>query len=266
VNTTSRDTRVERRESWLEIAIDRPEKLNALREQTAEEILAALADAEADRAIRAVIVSGGAKAFCTGIDTSEFVVGPDEKFDFYRARKRWRKAPTLFKTFAEFTKPIVCAVEGYALGGGFEFALAADLVVAGADAQFGLPEAKLGMMPGGGGTQTLTRLVGKPLTKELIWTGRRLRADEALALRIVNHVVPAGTALDKARELAAAIAQNAPLAVMMSKAAIERGADMSLANGWAYEGDASFLLYFSEDRGEGLAAFREKRAPAFEGR
>lgn len=265
MNTTTEDVIVQRRERWLEIQIDRPEKMNALRERTAEEMLDVLAEAEGDRDIAAVIISGTEKAFCTGIDTSEFSIGDGELFDFYRRRRRLRKTGQLFRTLPEYTKPVICAIEGYALGGGFELALCADLIIAGAEAKFGLPEAKLGLMPGGGGTQTLARLVGKSLAKELIWTGRRLGAADALGYRIVNHVVPKGEALAKSRELAQTIGAAAPLSVMMTKAAIERGADMSLANGMAYESDASFLLYFSEDRDEGLAAFREKRTPTFRG-
>lgn len=267
MNTDSgRDTVVTWNPPWVEILLDRPEKMNALRTQTADEILAALAEAEQRSDVAAVIVASSGKAFCTGIDAAEFESANDAKFDFYRRRRRAWKIPQMMKSFAEFTKPIICAVEGYALGGGFELALAADLLVAAAEAQFGFPESRLGMMPGGGGTQTLTRIVGKPIAKELIWTGRRVGADEAAALRIANARVPHGQALAKAREYAAAIAKQAPLAIMMSKAAIERGADMSLANGWAYEGETSFMLYFSEDRDEGLAAFREKRQPEFRGR
>jgi enoyl-CoA hydratase/carnithine racemase len=266
VTPTTQDVVVSRGERWIEIRIDRPEKMNALREQTAHEILETLAEAEDDRDVAAVILHGSERAFCTGIDTSEFAIGPGEMFDFYRKRRRSRKTGRLFRTLPDYTKPVICVVEGYALGGGFELALCADLIVAGEKASFGLPEAKLGMMPGGGGTQTLARLVGKPLAKELIWTGRRLSAQDALGYRIVNHVTPSGEALAKARELAAAIGAAAPISVMMSKAAIERGADMSLANGMAYEGDASFLLYLTDDRGEGLTAFREKRAPSFNGR
>jgi Enoyl-CoA hydratase/carnithine racemase len=120
-------------------------------------------------------------------------------------------------------------------------------------------------MPGAGGTQTLPRLIGKALAKELIWTGRRVTADEALAMRMVNHVVDAGSALEKARDLAKAIARNAPVAIMQSKAVIERGTDLSLADGMAMEADAAFMLYFSEDRREGLNAFREKRSAHFRG-
>jgi enoyl-CoA hydratase/carnithine racemase len=259
------DIIVERVENWLEIGINRPEKMNALRERTAEEILHALEAAEHDRDIGAVIFSGTAKAFCTGIDTSEFQLKPNEYFDFFRKRKRNRKVNQLFREVSQFTKPVLSAVEGLALGGGFELALVGDLIVAGVDAQFGLPEIRLGLMPGGGGTQTLARLVGPSITKELIWTGRRVRVPEAHALHIVNHAADAGQAVGRARELAREICANAPISVMLTKSAIDRGVDVPLAEGMALEGDVSFMLYFSSDRNEGLQALRDKRKPNFKG-
>lgn len=259
------DITVEQLEHWLEIGINRPEKMNALRERTAEEILHALEHAEHDRQIRAVIFTGSAKAFCTGIDTSEFQLNENEYFDFLRKRRRNRKVNLLFRDVSQYTKPVISVVEGLALGGGFELALVGDLIVAGAEAQFGLPEARLGLMPGGGGTQTLARLVGPSIAKELMWTGRRIRAEEALALRIVNHVADAGGALERARTLARDIAANAPVSVMLTKSSIDRGLDVPLAEGMAMENDVSFMLYFSADRNEGLQALREKRKPNFKG-
>lgn len=260
-----KDIIVERVEGWVEITINRPEKLNSLRDTTAEEIMAVMADAEADRDVRAVILKGNDKAFCTGIDTSEFTIKPNEYFDFYRKRKRTRKVNVLFKDVSNFTKPVITAVEGFCLGGGLELALVGDIIIAGANAKFGLPEIRLGMMPGGGGTQTLTRRIGPSLTKELIWTGRRFTPEEAKEYRVVNHVVAAGEALNKAREIARTIAGNAPLPVMMTKGVIDHGMDMSLADGMNAEADVSFMLYFSEDRNEGLTAFKEKRTPGFKG-
>lgn len=259
------DIIVERADGWAEITINRPEKLNSLREQTAAEILDALASVEADRDIRAVILKGSDKAFCTGIDTSEFQLKSNEYFDFYRKRRRSRKVNQLFRDLPSFSKPVISVVEGYALGGGLELALVGDLIVAGANAKFGLPEIRLGLMPGGGGTQTLVRLAGAAVAKELIWSGRRISAEEAKAHRIVNHVTEAGAALRKAQDIAREFAANAPLPIMLTKSVIDRGMDMSLAEGMAAEGDVSFMLYFTQDREEGLSAFREKRAPLFKG-
>lgn len=259
------DIIVERVEGWLEITINRPEKLNSLRETTATEILAAMAEVEHDRAIGAVVLKGSGKAFCTGIDTSEFEIKSNEFFDFFRKRKRARKVNQLFRELPNYTKPVISAIEGFALGGGLELALVGDMIVAGADAKFGLPEIKLGLMPGGGGTQTLPRTIGSALAKELMWTGRRITATEAKEYRLVNHVTEAGQALEKAREIARSICANAPLSVMFTKGVINSGMDMPLAEGMAAEGDVSFMLYFTSDRTEGLTAFREKRSPNFRG-
>jgi enoyl-CoA hydratase/carnithine racemase len=249
----------------LEITLNRPEKLNAIREQTAAEIMHAMDEVEADRAIVGVILQGSEKAFCTGTDTSGFQYSPGSLFDVYRARKRTRKTGMMQRFVLGYTKPVITAIEGYALGGGLELAMIGDIIVCGEGAKLGLPEARIGIMPGAGGTQTLTRLVGKPLAKEMMWTGRRLSAAEAREFRLVNHVTPKGQALAKAREIIAEIGKSAPLSVMLIKQAVDRGVDMSLADGIATEGDISYLLTFAEDREEGLKAFREKRPPKFRG-
>jgi enoyl-CoA hydratase/carnithine racemase len=262
---TYQDIIVEQVEGWIEITLNRPEKLNSLRETTASEILDVLSQVESRREVAAVILKGNEKAFCTGVDTSEFSIGDNEYFDFYRKRKRSRKVNQLFRDLPGFSKPIICAIEGFTLGGGLELALVCDMIVAGANAKFALPEIRLGLMPGGGGTQTLTRVIGPALAKELMWTGRRISATEAREYRLVNHVTEPGTAIDKARELARTISGNAPLSVMFTKAVIDRGMDLPLSEGMAAEADASFMLYFTEDRNEGLTAFREKRPPQFRG-
>lgn len=259
------DIIVEQVENWIEIQINRPEKLNSLRETTAAEILEAMAAAEHDRDIRAVILKGSEKAFCTGIDTSEFTIADNGYFDFYRMRRRSRNVNRLFRELPDYTKPVITVIEGFALGGGLELALVGDIIIAGEKARLGLPEVRLGLMPGGGGTQTLPRLIGRPLAKELMWTGRRITATEARDMRLINHVTPVGEALEKGREIARTIAGNAPLSIMLTKGVIDRGVDMSQADGFAAEGDASFMLYFTRDRQEGLSAFREKREPEFKG-
>jgi enoyl-CoA hydratase/carnithine racemase len=260
------DITIERQPQWLEITINRPDKLNAIREQTAVEILGQIEQAEADRTCHAILLRGQDKAFCTGVDTSEQKLNPDEVYELWRRRKRNRKVNQMFRALPEVTKPVIAVVEGYALGGGFELALLCDFIIAAEGAQFGLPESRLGLMPGGAGTQTLPRLVGKPLAKELMWTGRRLSAQEALARGIVNHVAEKGKAIDSAREVATAIAAQAPLSLMFSKQAIERGFDASLSEGMNIEADAFFALAFSTDKEEGLAAFKDKRAASFSGR
>ncbi len=259
------DIIVEQTENALEITLNRPDKLNAMREQTAVEIMDALDKAELDRKVVAIILRGSERAFCTGVDTSEFKEKPEERFDVYRARKRVRKMGAMMRFVSNYTKPVISAIEGLALGGGLELAMFGDFIVCGEGAELGLPESRLGLMPGGGGTQNLPRLIGAPLAKELMWTGRRIPAAEAKQYRLCNHVVPKGQALEKAREIVAQIAKNSQLSVMMIKQAVNRGLDMSLANGVLTEADIYYMLTFSEDRQEGLAAFREKRKANFKG-
>jgi enoyl-CoA hydratase/carnithine racemase len=236
-----------------------------IREQTAIEILDVMTEVEADRALRGLIITGSDKAFCSGVDTSEQKNEPDEAFELWRRRTRSRKVSQFFRALPDFTKPVIAAVEGFALGGGFEIALLCDFIVASETAQFGLPEAKLGLMPGGAGTQTLPRLLGKPLAKELIWTGRRVKAPRGAPASDRQPRRARGQAVEEAREILKAIGEQGPLSVMFTKSAIERGYDASLSEGMSVEADAFFALSFSQDRNEGLAAFREKRAPNFKG-
>ena len=256
---------VKRRQGALEIQFNRPEKLNAISLDMAREITDALLAAETDRKVVGIILHGNERAFCAGADLGRMGSDPSERYDNYRARFNVAPNRRMFQTMCFFTKPIISAVEGYCLGGGLEIALWGDIIVAGAAAQLGLPETRHSLIPGGGGTQNLTRLIGPALAKELIWTARRISAAEAKELRIVNHAVAKGKALTKAREIMAAIAQNGPLGIMMSKQAINRGMDMSRYNGFLQEGDLAHMLVFSEDRAEGLRAFAERRKPNFKG-
>lgn len=251
---------------WLEVGLNRPDKRNALREQTAAEILRVLEAAESCPAVRAVVLHGSRDFFCAGVDTGAFAMPEGGPYEQWRLRRTSRQISRLFRTLPEFTKPILVAVEGFALGGGFELALMCDIVVAARTAQFGLTEVKLGMLPGGGGTQTLARAIGRARAKQLIWTGRRISGEQAAEFGLVTELAEPGGALDAARSLAAEICSQAPLPVMFAKALIDQGVDMTLRQGWAQEGDLAFALSFSEDRSEGLAAFREKRNPVFKGR
>ena len=257
---------VKRRKGALEIQLNRPEKLNAISVEMSEELMDALISNELDRRITAIILHGNPRAFCAGADLGRMGSGPDERYDNYRARFAVAPNRQFYRTLCFYTKPVISAVEGYCLGGGFEMAMWGDFIVAGEAAQFGLPEVRHSLIPGGGGTQNLPRLIGPALAKELIWTARRIGAAEAKEYRIVNHVVPQGKALAKAREIVAAIALNGPLGIMMSKQAINRGADMSRFNGFMQEGDLAHMLTFSEDRAEGLKAFAERRKANFKGR
>jgi enoyl-CoA hydratase/carnithine racemase len=251
---------------WLEVGIARPEKRNALREQTAEELLATLESAETDPEVRVVLIHGAPPVFCAGVDTGSFAPPAGGPFEQWRQRRSTRKISRLYRSLPEFTKPCIAVVDGYALGGGFELALMCDLIVASSAAEFGLTEVRLGMLPGGGGTQTLARIVGRAAAKKMIWTGERISGERAAELGIVTVLSEPGAALDDARKLAAQIAANAPLPIMFAKTLIDQGVDMTARQGLMQEGDLSFALSFSQDRQEGLAAFKEKRKAVFSGK
>jgi enoyl-CoA hydratase/carnithine racemase len=254
-----------KRKGALEITFNRADKLNAINEAMAGEIVEAMAAVENDRKILCVILQGDERAFCAGADLSGFSDRPQDRYDNYRARYNTRKNRLLYRYVQGYTKPVISAVEGYCLGGGFELAMFGDIIVAGEAAQFGLPEGRHSLIPGAGGTQNLPRIIGAALAKELIWTARRIGAEEALGLRIVNHVTPKGKAVAKAREIVAQMSKIGPLSIMMSKQAIDRGLDMTLSQGFQQEADISYLLTWSEDRAEGLKAFAERRTAKFKG-
>src|SRR3981189_3541282 len=161
------DIKVERQDGWIEVTIHRPSKLNAIREQTAVEILDVMTEVENTRDISGLVIPGSDKGFCPGVDTSEQKNEPEEAFELWRRRKRSRKVNQFFRALPEFTKPVIAAVEGYALGGGFEIALLWVLILPAETRKLALREAKPGLMPGGAGTQPLARIIGKPLAKEL---------------------------------------------------------------------------------------------------
>lgn len=254
-----------KRKGALEITFNRPDKLNALNEPMCGEIMDAMASVENDRKILCVILQGDQRAFCAGADLSGFSDKPEERYDNYRERYHARKNRQLFPYVQGYTKPVISVVEGYALGGGFELAMFGDFIIAGEGAQFGLPEGRHSLIPGAGGTQNLPRAIGAPLAKELIWTARRLGAEEALGLRVVNHVTPKGKALAKAREIVEQMAKIGPLSIMMTKQSIDRGLDMTIQQGFQQEADLAYLLTWSDDRKEGLTAFAERRPAKFKG-
>jgi enoyl-CoA hydratase/carnithine racemase len=233
--------------------------LGALHRALDELVLAAQpADPSAPRAL--VLAGEGTRAFSTGMDLKERA-----GFDDDQLRAQRREIVRLITRLHELPLPTVAAVEGFALAGGFELALACDLIVASREAVFGLPEVRVGIFPGGGSTQTLTWLVGPARARDVILTGRRLSADEAERWGIVARVVEPGTAVDAAVELAAGIAEGAPIGIRQAKAAI-RGAHRSLAEGLAAENALYEEVLVSADRREGFRAFAEKRSPRFEGR
>lgn len=247
------------------ITLNRPDKLNAINEAMAGQLMEALDAAEGDRDVLAVILQGNEKAFCAGADLSGFSDAPENRYDNYRARYNQRKTRTMFRHLHTYTKPVIAAVEGFCLGGGLELALFGDIIVAGEAAQFAFPEARHSLIPGAGGTQNFPRRVGPSLAKELMWTCRRFGAAEAKELRLANHVAPKGQALEKAKAIVAEMEGSGPLAIMMIKQAVNRGAETPVALGFHQESDLAQLLAFSEDRQEGVKAFAEKRKPKFKG-
>jgi enoyl-CoA hydratase len=244
------------------ITLNRPDVHNAMNETMRRELTGVFERLATDDAVRVVVVTGaGERAFSAGADIREFVA-PQAPVQFRDSRRRvdFRQA------MDRCPQPILAAVNGFALGGGLELALACDIRVAAATATLGLTEINLAIIPGGGGTQRLPRLLGRGKALELILTGARIPADEALRIGLVERVVPAGEALAATRELAHTIAAKAPVALRYAKEAVVKGLELPLADGLRLEGDLSTLLRTTEDRLEGARAFLEKRPPRWAGR
>ena len=244
------------------VTLNRPDLMNAMNTAMGEDLLVCFGALHGDADVRAVIFTGaGDRAFCAGGDLKE-------RNDMTDAA--WRAQHVIFEqaAFAVLAcpVPVIAAVEGFALAGGCELALLSDFIVAGETAVFGLPETTLGIFPGIGGTQLLPRVLGAPLAKELIFTGRRMKVDEAKTAGLVNHVVPAGQARTKAMEIARAVAANGPVAVRQAKKAIMAGLDRDLESAINLAIEAYNVTVETEDRLEGVRAFNEKRKPEFRGR
>ena len=245
-----------------ELVLDRPEAMNAISTAMAQAIAAATRDLAAADEVRAVVVSSSReRAFCVGADLKERSSLTDEQL---RAQRPLARAA--YGGVLALPMPAVAAVDGFALGGGLEIALSCDLVVAGAGATVALPEVSVGVIPGGGGTQLLTRRVGWSRAAGLVFTARRVGAAEAHALGVVDEVVDAGTARRRALEIAATIAGHSPVGVRNAKRAMRLGYDTDLASGLAIEDECWAATAFSADRAEGVAAFTEKRRPVWPGR
>jgi enoyl-CoA hydratase len=239
--------------------LNRPERLNALSGPLMTELVAALRELDDDGDVRCIVLAGSERAFAAGADIGE--LASSSPIDLYASRRvdRWDELRAV-------RTPLVAAVSGFCLGGGCELAMACDVVVASETAQFGQPETALGLLPGAGGTQRLTHAVGKALAMDVILSGRRLSAQEALAAGLVARVVPAETWLEDAKSVAAEIAAKGPVANRLAKEAVNRAHEGPLSLGLDYERRLLALALASEDAKEGLAAFLEKRPPRFEGR
>src|SRR5438552_4854318 len=239
------------------VTLNRPEQMNAMNTAMGEDLLACFDGLQHDPNVRVVVFTGaGDRAFCAGGDLKERNAMTDEA---------WRAQHVIFEQAAsrilKTPVPVIAAVEGLAVAGGCELAALADFIVASGTAVFGVPETTLGIFPGIGGTQLLPRIVGAPLAKELIFTGRRMKADEAKTAGLINHLVPAGQAKAKATEIAAAIARNGPIAVRQAKKAIAYGAETDLETAMILAIEAYNATVVTEDRLEGGRAFTEKRKP-----
>ena len=246
----------EKEENISVITFNRPEAMNALNNQTRAEFASAIDEVAADDEIKVLILTGNGKAFVAGSDIKEF-----NKTTPYAAHNIMR----LGEMVEKLEKPVIAAVNGFCLGGGCEIAMGCDIIIASEKAKFGQTEINIGIIPGGGGTQRLPRLIGACRAKELIFTGDIIRAEEADRLGLVNRVVPMDELMPAAKELAKKIAVKSAAALKLAKTAINRGMQTSLESGLKYEYELYSLSISLEDKQEGVSAFLEKRAPKFVG-
>jgi enoyl-CoA hydratase len=241
------------------VTLDRPRVLNALSPALIAELSDALDRFDADPDVRAVVLTGGPRVFAAGADIGDMSErSPVEQLQRDQTG-RWARV-------AAFSKPLIAAVNGYALGGGCELALMCDLIVAGDSARFGQPEINLGIIAGAGGTQRWPRTVGKYVAMEVNLGGAPITAQRAYQLGLVNKVVPAEVTVDVARELAARLAEKAPVALRLAKEAVNQALELPLAEGLAVERKNFYFLFATEDQKEGMRAFLEKRKAQFKGR
>ena len=240
------------------IELNRPEKRNALNNATLKELAGHLQQLDADSSVKAVVITGNPQCFAAGADLNELA-----QLDVVSIQQDQR--PLLWKGIDEFSKPLIMAVNGYALGAGFELALHGDMIITGENAQFALPEIGLGMLPGAGGTQRLARLVGQQLAMRWAMTGEMVSATTALQHGISSQVCPSGLTVQYALELATKIAAQAPLAIRAIKQSLKSIHEVTLSQGLKLERQHFVWLAATQDRREGIQAFLEKRQPAFRG-
>jgi enoyl-CoA hydratase len=243
------------------LTVNRPDKLNALNQQVRDEMLALLEAIETDDSVGVVVITGaGEKSFIAGADIGEFE--GRSPFD----QREAMRSPRVFDLMAGFPKPVVAMINGFCLGGGCELAASCDLRVASDRARFGQPEIKLGLIPGGGGTQRLPRLIGTGQTMRLVLSGEMIDAAEAARIGLVEMVVPHDELRERTLELASAIAARSPLTLRVAKEAVRASESLSLDDGIRYERDLFCLCFSSEDKAEGVDAFLNKRQPEWKGR
>ena len=241
------------------IELNRPKELNALNRQLMTEVRDALKELDEDDSVRVIILTGGQKVFAAGADIKQMADATAidmlniDQFSTWDGIKKTKK-------------PIIAAVSGFALGGGCELAMTCDLIIASDTAKFGQPEIKLGTMPGAGGTQRLTRAVGKVLAMEMVLTGKFISAEEALKAGLINRIVPAELLLDETLKIATEIAKQSPVAIKLAKEAVNNAFNSTLDEGLQFERKNFYLTFASADQKEGMSAFVEKREPDFKGK
>ena len=256
---------VEKLDNIARITINRPDQLNAISRRTLQEMERALKELRKDPNIRVVILTGaGEKAFCAGADLKGGIFTPET--DSVKGARLARMGQEFTELIERYETPVIAAVNGLAFGGGWEIAMACDVIIASENAQFCLPEINLGLIPGWGGTQRLPRLIGKSRAKELIFTGDRLTAREAERIGMISKAVPTKELQKTALELAGKLAMKSPIMLKLAKQAISRGIDMNLKSGLAEEVRAFRVCFTTQDFREGMRAFLEKRQPKFYGR
>lgn len=241
------------------IQLNRPAVLNALNSETMLELVQAFDEFDRDQEVRAIILTGGERAFAAGADLKEMATATPVDLILNRRFELWDR-------IRRTAKPIIAAVSGHCLGGGNELAMNCDIIIASENASFGQPEVNVGIMPGAGGTQRLTRTVGKYKAMEMILTGRPISAEEAHRIGLVNRVVPAESLMQEARKIAAEISQKPPISVRAAKESILRAQDTTLEVGLEFERKAFYTLFATGDSREGMKAFLEKRRPEFKGK
>jgi enoyl-CoA hydratase len=241
------------------IRLNRPQQLNALNSQLMEELASALEEFDRDANVGCIVITGNERAFAAGADIKEMAGETPVSMLTGDRISRWDR-------IKKIKKPIIAAVSGWCLGGGCEIAMSCDIIIASESAQFGQPEINIGVMPGAGGTQRLTRAIGKSKAMEMILTGRSLPAREAERAGLVSRVVPVEVYLDETLELAREIASKAPIAIRLAKEAVNKVYETSLADGLDYERRMFYFLFSTEDQKEGMQAFVEKRSAEWKGK
>ncbi|MEK4521900.1 enoyl-CoA hydratase-related protein [Psychrobacillus sp. FSL W7-1457] len=241
------------------IELNRPDRLNSLNRKMVSEIMDALLAFEREKEVRVIVITGRGRAFSAGADIEEMMEDDPISLELLNQFSEWDRIATV-------KKPIIGAVKGFVFGGGFELALACDLLIAATGTEFSFPEVGLGVMPGAGGTQRLTKLVGKTKALEWLWTGERILADTALDHGIINKIVASELLMEETMRLAQKLAKQPPISLRLIKDSVNKAVDYSLHEGMQYERKNFYLLFGTEDQKEGMNAFIEKRKPNYQGK